>query len=165
MKLNFLAAAVLLTLSFPALSQHEAGGVPPRPDFTRELVTHGRHNGFMMPHVVERITIFSSGEVTLTRRTTSSSGQQSQDIILGTIAPALITQLATRIDAIDDNLVDLQDGQPYCTDAPAWTNTVYPSSVQSFVVSRWASCHEYVNENAEFIKSIMDGYLALAGIR
>lgn len=164
MKMSFFVAITAGFLSVSAMAQHEAGGVQSRPVENRELITHVSHNGFMMPHVVERLEIRTNGTVTLHTWTTTAGGRTESQKYLGRIAASQILDLIIRIDAITDNLIDLNDGEPYCTDAPAWSDSIRYSTGDTVTVGKWSGCHNYRNEDAEFVKNIVDGWLAVAGI-
>lgn len=123
-------------LASPPVGGHEVGGTPPPPP--APVISLETWGGLALPSFSQIVTVEVSGEVWRDRTTYTQGGNPVQTLTLvATLAPSTLSVLVAEAGQATDPLVDLNAGEPYCTDAP-WTRY----STENDVFYQWANCHQ-----------------------
>lgn len=138
-----LLIASLLLLAGPMVGDgHEVGGAPEPPPEAEVFLTLYQGGG-LQPYPVESrsVTIDTDGVVTGIVDLYYADGTMSSTTrVLATLSEDVTDGLIAETESVTGNLVDRQEGEPMCTDAPY---TSFQANGVEFY--RRANCHEYVD--------------------
>lgn len=125
------------------------------------LVKMLQHPGFAPVPVLRTIYVDVTGRVISTVQVYRNGMSAPKVTILAQLTQEALNNVKEIVNAIpaDAKLVDLQAGEPMCTDAPS-TEVVVAKNGQDVVVHNFAGCHEFSIQDyrANMLKELMEGF-------
>ena len=161
--LTLIAVLALASInSFAAMGNDGPSGAPMRPEHPEVIAVQYIACGFCRNGDVRTVQVFDNGVV---EKSTSGRGVPKETVKIATLEKEVVANLQAQIERLQNQeLVDQQQGQPECMDAPTTTSLVKKANGEELKIAQNYGCHEHLlpGREGQAIRKLLDAMMSLS---